>query len=264
MAMAIKSPASIPEWTSTVTINALPAVPTTTLPAHARSASSGPKWIGGNMPVARLGLILNLLIPLAFLLSDAFRGKLGADPVKEAIHTTGLVAITYLVTSLCVTPLKMVTGWGWLIQFRRSLGVFAFYYACAHLSIYFWWDRERSLESTVYEITHRYYLMIGFISLVVMIPLWATSSNAAIKALGGSRWKRLHRWAYVAAGLACWHFYLQTKADKRRPEIYIAILAVLLLWRVIAYFAQRRHASVVTVGRDKPEQSPSEYRSNQA
>ncbi len=72
------------------------------------------------MPVARFGLILNLLVPLAFLVSDAFSGKLGADPVKEAIHTTGLVAVTYLLLSLCVTPLKMVTGWGWLIQFRRS------------------------------------------------------------------------------------------------------------------------------------------------
>jgi DMSO/TMAO reductase YedYZ heme-binding membrane subunit len=254
MVTVIRWPASIPGWTSTVTISALLPVTTTTLPSHTRPASSGPKWIGGNMPVARLGLILNLLIPVAFLVSDAFHGKLGADPVKEAIHTTGLVAVTYLLMSLCVTPLKMVTGWGWLIQFRRSLGVFAFYYACAHLLIYFWWDRERSLENTVYEITHRYYLMIGFISLVVMLPLWATSFNGAIKALGGVRWKRFHRWAYVAAGLACWHFYLQTKADKRRPEIYIAILAILLLWRVIAYLAQRRRASVVTVGRDKPEQ----------
>ena len=209
------------------------------------------------MPIARLGLILNLLIPLAFLVSDAFHGKLGADPVKEAIHTTGLVAVTFLLMSLGVTPLKMVTGWGWLIQFRRSLGVFAFYYACTHLAIYFWWDRERSLESTVYEITHRYYLMIGFLSLVVMLPLWATSFNAAIKALGGSRWKRLHRWAYAAAVLACVHFYLQTKADKRRPEVYIAVLAILLLWRVIAHFAQRRRASVVAVARDNPDPLPS-------
>ena len=120
------------------------------------------------MPVARFGLILNLLVPLIFLIADAFKGQLGADQVKEAIHTTGLVAVTFLVASLAITPVKMVTNWGWLIQFRRSVGVFAFYYACAHLAIYFWWDRERSLSSTVYEITHRYYLLIGFFSLVLM------------------------------------------------------------------------------------------------
>jgi DMSO/TMAO reductase YedYZ heme-binding membrane subunit len=65
--------------------------------AAAQPASSGPKWIGGNMPVARLGLILNLLVPLIFLIADALNGQLGADPVKEAIHTTGLVAVTFLV-----------------------------------------------------------------------------------------------------------------------------------------------------------------------
>jgi len=204
--------------------------------ADLRPASPGYKWIGGSMPVARFGLILNLLVPLVFLVGDACNGKLGADPVKEAIHTTGLVAVTYLLLSLGVTPLRMVSGWGWLVQFRRSFGVFAFYYACAHLAIYFWWDRERSLGSTAYEITHRYYLMIGFLSLVVMLPLWATSFNAAIKKLGGRRWQRLHRWAYVAAALACWHFYLQTKADKRRPDIYIAVLAILLLGRLVVRF----------------------------
>jgi DMSO/TMAO reductase YedYZ heme-binding membrane subunit len=210
--------------------------------AATRPASSGPKWIGGSMPVARLGLILNLLVPLIFLIADALNGQLGADPVKEAIHTTGLVAVTFLLASLVITPVKMATNWGWLVQFRRSVGVFAFYYACAHLAIYFWWDRERSLGSTVYEITHRYYLLIGFLSLLLMLPLWATSFNAAIKALGGRRWTRLHRLAYLAAGLACIHFYLQTKADKRRPEVYIAVLVFLLLWRMIAYLVQRRRS----------------------
>src|SRR5579871_2682082 len=199
-------------------------------------------WIGGNMPVARFGLILNLFVPLIILTWDALHGNLGADPVNYATHTTGLVAITFLIVSLAITPLRMATGWSWIVQFRRSLGVFAFYYACAHLAIYFWWDREHNLQSTVHEITHRYYLTIGLISLVLMAPLWATSFNAAIRTMGGVWWKRLHRLAYLAAGLACWHLYLQTKADKRRPDIYIAILAALLLWRVGAVAMKRWRA----------------------
>ena len=119
-----------------------------------------------------------------------------------------------------------------------------FYYACAHLAIYFWWDRERSLGSTVYEITHRYYLLIGFLSLVLMLPLWATSFNGAIKALGGKALEAIApAGLMLAAGLACIHFYLQTKADKSRPEIYIAVLGVLLLGRIIAYFAKHRRPS---------------------
>ena len=214
-------------------------MPATAAPPLSTRAAKGSTWVGGNMPGARLGLILNLWIPFLFLLWDALHGNLGADPVNNALHTTGLVAITYLISSLAVTPLRMATGWTWIIQFRRSLGVYAFYYACAHLAIYFWWDRSHNLHSTVYEITHRYYLMIGFISLALMAPLWATSFNAAIQTMGPVWWKRLHRLAYIAAGLGCWHLYLQSKADKRRPEVYFALLGALLLWRVVAVVAKR-------------------------
>ena len=214
-------------------------MPATSVPTPAVQGAAGSAWLGGNMPGARLGLILNLWIPFLFLIWDAVRGNLGADPVNNALHTTGLVAVTFLLLSLAITPLRLASGWTWVVQFRRSLGVYAFYYACAHLAIYFWWDRGRDLHSSVYEITHRYYLMIGFISLVLMAPLWATSFNAAIRIMGPVWWKRLHRLAYIAAGLGCWHLYLQSKADKRRPDVYFSILGGLLLWRVVALVVKR-------------------------
>ena len=195
---------------------------------------AGPRWFGGGMPVARFGLILNLLVPLALLVWDARHHALGPDAVNFAIHTTGIVAVVCLVLSLAVTPVRQVTGWNWFVQFRRSLGVYAFYYAAAHLSIYFWWEQGHDLRSTAYEITHRYYLAIGFSSLALMAPLWATSFNAAIKAMGGVWWKRLHKLAYVAAGLAVYHYYLQSKADKRIPWDFAYVLAGLMVWRAVA------------------------------
>ena len=207
-----------------------------------RAAAARDRWFAPRMPIARLGLIVNLLVPIALLIYDATRGSLGVNAVNFAIHTTGLIAVLYLLLSLGVTPLRTITGWSWLTQFRRSLGVYAFYYACAHLAIYVWWDRQRSLSSTVHEITHRYYLAIGFASLAIMAPLWATSFNAAIRWMGGRQWKRLHRLTYVAAILACVHYYLQSKADKREPELYLAILGGLLLWRVVAAIVRRVRA----------------------
>lgn len=191
------------------------------------------------MPIARFGLIFCLLVPLALLAWDARGHRLGVNAVNYAIHTTGFIAILCLVLSLVVTPLRQLTNWNWLVQFRRAMGVYAFYYACAHLSIYFWWDRGRNLSSTFHEITHRYYLAIGFSSLALMAPLWATSFDAAIRAMGGTWWKRLHRLAYVAAALGCAHYYLQSKADKRVPDLLIAILAGLLLWRAVAAIVHR-------------------------
>jgi ferredoxin-NADP reductase/DMSO/TMAO reductase YedYZ heme-binding membrane subunit len=209
------------------------------LQAAARPTTRSTPWIGGQMPVARFGLIVNLLVPLALLVWDAHQHKLGVNAVNFAIHTTGIIAVVCLLLSLCVTPLRALTGLSWLVQFRRSLGVYAFYYACAHLAIYFWWDRQRSLSSTVFEIVHRTYLTIGFASLALMAPLWATSFDRAIRAMGGTWWKRLHRLAYPAAILACLHFYLQVKADKRLPIAAFWILNGLLLWRLVAAVVRR-------------------------
>lgn len=225
-------------------------IATPTMPVPPRPARPSPAiWFGGNMPVARLGLIVSLLVPLVLLISDATREMLGVNAVNFAIHTTGGIAVVCLLLSLIVTPLRNMTGFNWLVQFRRSLGVYAFYYAAAHLAIYFWWDRQRSLSSTAYEITHRFYLMIGFASLSLMLPLWATSFNAAIRKMGGTWWKRLHKLTYLAAALACYHFYLQSKADKRLPLIAIGILAALLVWRITAYIVHRVRtpAKVATV-----------------
>ncbi len=204
-----------------------------------RQAVPRSEWFGSDMPFARWGLIINLLIPLGLLIWDATQHKLGVNSVDFAIHTTGLIAILYLLLSLVVTPLRAITKLNWLIQFRRSLGVYAFFYGAAHLSIYFWWDRGGSFSSTVHEITHRYYLAIGFASLAIMSMLAVTSFNAAIRWMGAKSWKRLHRLTYLAATLGCIHYYLQSKADKRKPEIYLAILGGLLLWRVIAALVQR-------------------------
>jgi ferredoxin-NADP reductase/DMSO/TMAO reductase YedYZ heme-binding membrane subunit len=204
-----------------------------------RTSIAGDAWIGGDMPFARFGLIVNLLVPIFLLVWDAFNHALGADPVNFAIHTTGIIALIYLLLSLAVTPLRTITGFNWLIQFRRSLGVYAFYYAAIHLTIYFFWDESGSISSTAYEIFHRYYLTIGFASLAIMTPLWATSLNVAIRKMGGKNWKRLHRFTYLAAALGCIHFYLQSKADKRRPDLFLAVLGALLLWRVGSALVQR-------------------------
>ena len=206
------------------------------MPTAARPAPRRPRpaaWVGGNMPVARLGLIVNLLVPLALLAWDGHKRRLGVDPVNFAIHTTGFIAVSCLLLSLVVTPLRTISGLNWLTQFRRAVGVYAFYYGCCHLAIYFWFEQGHNLKSTASEILHRRYLTVGFSSLALMAPLWATSFNAAIRALG-KWWKRLHWLAYPAAALACWHFYDQSKSYKRTPDIFIAVLAGLLLWRVVA------------------------------
>lgn len=192
-------------------------------------------------------VIINGAVPLALLGYDAWRGTLGVNAVNYAIRTTGLISLIFLLLSLCITPLRKLTGWSWLILARRGLGLYAFVYAAVHFSIYFIWDRELSLSSTLSEMVKRQYLIVGSIGLALMTPLALTSTNAMVRRLGVKRWQRLHRAAYYAAIAGAIHYYWLIKADKRQPTAFAAVLGVLLLYRLIAhYFGLRRAAANAT------------------
>lgn len=185
-------------------------------------------------------VLLNGAVPAFLLGVDAFRGELGANPVNFAIRTTGLLALIFLFLSLTTTPAGRITGWTWLTQVRRMLGLYAFFHALAHFIIFFVWDRAMSVGSTISEMILRPYLTVGAAGLLLMVPLAVTSTNGMIKRLGGARWKRLHRLAYVAAIAGTVHYYMLVKADTRQPIAFGIVLAVLLGYRVVASLAKRR------------------------
>jgi len=140
-----------------------------------------------------------------------------------------------LLLTLTVTPLRRITGLNWLIFSRRTLGLYAFFYACVHFLIFFSLDRSLSISSTLSEMVKRKYLLVGITGLVIMVPLAVTSTNAMIKRLGGKRWRALHRLAYVAASAGVLHYYMQVKADVRQPVAFAAVLLLLLGYRIIVY-----------------------------
>jgi len=179
-------------------------------------------------------------VPLALLVWDGGRNQLGANPQNYAILTTGMMTLTFLLLTMAVTPLRKISGLNWLIQFRRMLGLYAFFYGCVHFSLFFSLDRGFSIQSTLSEMLKRKYLIVGSTALVVMIPLAITSTNAMIKRLGGKRWRALHRLAYVAAIAGVIHYYMQVKADVRLPLVFAAALAVLLCYRLVVYGKQRK------------------------
>ena len=147
----------------------------------------------------KLLILVNGLVPLGLLVWDQGHKQLGANPQNFLILTTGMMTLIFLTLTMAVTPLRKITGWNWLIQFRRMLGLFAFFYGCLHFLCFFSLDRGFSVSSTLSEMVKRKYLMVGITGLLVMVPLAVTSTNAMIKWLGGKRWRALHRLAYVAA-----------------------------------------------------------------
>jgi sulfoxide reductase heme-binding subunit YedZ len=194
----------------------------------------------------KLLILVNGLVPLGLLVWDQGHKQLGANPQNFLILTTGMMTLIFLTLTMAVTPLRKITGWNWLIQFRRMLGLFAFFYGCLHFLCFFSLDRGFSVSSTLSEMVKRKYLMVGITGLLVMVPLAVTSTNAMIKWLGGKRWRALHRLAYVAAIAGVIHYYMQVKADVRQPLVFAAVLAILLGYRLVVYLRQSKPTKPAT------------------
>jgi sulfoxide reductase heme-binding subunit YedZ len=173
------------------------------------------------------------LLPLAGLVAgaagvEAFR--LGVNPVETIQDTTGIWALRLLLLTLAMTPLRLVTGQAWPLQFRRMLGLFAFAYAALHFTNYLLLDRTLDFAEIIPDIAKRPYITIGFSALVLLVPL-AVTSTAGWRRRLGPRWPKLHRLVYLITILACWHFWWQVKKDVTEPLVYCAILATLLAMR---------------------------------
>lgn len=180
---------------------------------------------------AKFLVLVNAGVPAALLGWDALHHQLGANPVNFAILTTGMLTLVFLMLTLLVTPLRKLTGWNWLIFSRRTLGLYAFFYASLHFLIFFALDRSFSIQSTLNEMVRRKYLIIGSIGLLGMVPLALTSTNAMIRRMGAKRWHALHRLTYVVAIAGVIHYYMQVKADVRKPLEFAGALTVLLGYR---------------------------------
>ena len=178
-------------------------------------------------------VFVNSLVPLGLMVWDWAHGKLGANPVEFLTRTTGMLTLVFLFISLAVTPLRRLMSVQWLIQFRRMLGLYAFFYGFLHLLTYIWFDRSFNLKSTVADIYARPFIAVGMLSFFLMVPLAITSTKNWIKRLGGKRWAKLHKLVYVAAIGGVVHFWMLVKSDVRLPIRFAFVLAILLGSRLV-------------------------------
>lgn len=188
---------------------------------------------------AKLVILVNGLLPLALMIRDAFRGNLGANPVEFIIHSTGTIALIFLFLSLAVTPLRKILGLPWLIKLRRMLGLFAFFYGSLHLLAYSGFDKTFDVAAIIKDTFERPFITLGMAAFLLLLPLAITSTNRMVKRLGGKRWRRLHRAAYLAAILGVVHYYMQVKADTSKPILFGVVLGILLAYRIVNSFLPR-------------------------
>ena len=202
--------------------------------------------------ILKFMLFLACLGPLARLAWKAFHDGLGANPIEVITHSTGTWTLVFLLVTLSITPLRKLSGVLWLIRLRRMLGLFAFFYGVLHFTTYIWLDKFFDVHEMMRDVYKRPFITVGFTAFVLLIPLALTSTQGMIRRLG-RRWQMLHRLIYVTAALGVVHYLWLVKADRRVPEVYGAILAVLLVYRAIQHLAARPKTRIERPSRDMVE-----------
>jgi methionine sulfoxide reductase heme-binding subunit len=186
------------------------------------------------------------LIPVVRLFWLGLTNDLGANPVEFIEHSTGTWALVFLLVSLTMTPIRLLTGQVWQIQVRRLLGLWMFFYACLHIITYVWLDFNFLFDEMVKDVLEHPRILVGFAAFVLTIPLAITSNNVMMKKLK-SKWKTLHKTVYFIAILAIVHFLLLVKKDLTEPFYYTAVL--LLLFGIRIYFKYK--TNVISVANKK-------------
>lgn len=196
--------------------------------------------------LVKAALFAASLLPFARLALFAFTDRLGANPIEFITRNTGDWTLYFLCLTLCVTPMRKLTGLHWLIRLRRMLGLFAFFYASLHFTTFLWFDHFFDIDEMLKDVVKRPFITVGFTAFVLLVPLAVTSTNGMVKRLGGKRWQWLHRLIYLIAPLGILHFWWMKagKNDFAEPILFGGIVALLLLvrlyWNVVQPRLQRR------------------------
>ena len=184
------------------------------------------------------------LAPLAFLIYDGFTDNLTANPIEKITNTTGIWTLRLIVATIAITPLRWATGLNQLINYRRVIGLFAFFYGAVHFTVFFFLDHQFDFGAMWTDVLKRPYIAAGFTAFVLMIPLAITSTTGWIRRMGGKKWNLLHKLVYVTAMAAVLHYFWKVKLDATYPVYYGLIVAGLLGFRVWRNVARKKASEV--------------------
>lgn len=195
----------------------------------------------GRPVVKRLAFVL-MLLPMVRLATLAVSDGLGPNPQETLIRSTGDWTLRLICLALAVTPLRVNFALPALARWRRMVGLFAFSYAFLHLLCYAVFDMGLDLAEITADVIKRPFILVGMLTFVLLLPLAATSFNAAIRRLGAARWQAIHRLVYLASLTMLLHFFWMRagKSDFAEVWVYTGVVLVLLGWRLRRWLQSRR------------------------
>ena len=176
-------------------------------------------------------ILLLLLLPSMLWGIMFVQGNLGINPIEKLMDELGKMALRLIIVTLIISSLSQYRFLLSLQNIRRMIGITAFYYVSCHFLTYIVLDHFFNWKFIIKDIVKRPFITFGFISLILLLPMVFTSTNAMVKKLSFKIWKKTHYLIYIIAPLAALHFYLLKKADKTEPLVYLGIIFLLLFWR---------------------------------
>ena len=177
-------------------------------------------------------IFLSILLPSIFWSYQFINGSLGVNPIEKFMDNMGEMALRLIVLTLFISSLSEFKKFRFLIEVRRMIGLFAFFYVSCHFLTYIALDHFFDMSFIIKDIIKRPFITFGFISFIFLIPLVITSPKKMLKKLGFKVWKKIHYLIYPAAILSSIHFYMLVRANKVEPAIYIFLILILLLYRL--------------------------------
>lgn len=194
-----------------------------------------------HLRLIKTALFLMALLPLMRLVVLGFYGQLTANPIEFITRSSGDWTLYFLMLTLVISPLRCLSAWSWLVQLRRMLGLFTFFYACLHFITFIWFDHFFDLQAMWKDILKRPFITVGFTAFVLLVPLAVTSNDKMMRFLG-RRWQTLHKLVYVIAVLAILHFWWMRagKNNFAEPLLFGSIMALLLGSRIVFWLQAGR------------------------
>ncbi|HYL48993.1 MAG TPA: protein-methionine-sulfoxide reductase heme-binding subunit MsrQ [Stellaceae bacterium] len=193
----------------------------------------------GRISPLKTTVFVALFFPALWVAYRFATHRLGARPLDEALLEIGQWTLRILFLALTVSPLSRMLAWPRLNLVRRMLGVGAFAYIATHFSLFIV-SESYNLSTVASEILKRVYLSIGFVALLGLAALAATSTDGMVRRMGARRWQVLHRFVYLIGVFGLVHFFLQSKLDEWQPTVMIGLFAWLMGWRALAWFHNRQ------------------------
>ena len=186
-------------------------------------------------------VFLGCMTPGLILGWKVYTEDLGVNPVETLLHETGKDALGVLLATLAITPIRRIFGWNRVQVVRRMTGLWAFFYALCHFSIYVVFDQVGDVSAIAEDVFKRKFIFVGMLALSILSVLAVTSTNGMMRRLG-RKWQALHRLVYVAVIAATVHFVWGQKSDIAEPLMWAGFVALLLGIRVF-YAVRKRMAS---------------------